>query len=288
MYLKFKNFSFILIIISGLILACTHEEVKNPGSSENTYSPEEQSQSIGKYTAGCVKGSVQLPVIGPGYQVIRLHRNRYYGNTKLIDFIEDLAARSYKEYGTVLYIADISKKGGGPVLDEHSSHQIGLDADILYIHKPLGNDSYLKPLAREQKNPESVLNRIGTAVDMGKWSRVNEKILMEASESENVDRIFVNPAIKRELCREFPGQVWLRKIRPWWGHDGHFHVRLKCPDNSPKCVPTVRIPAGTGCGSDLAWWFSEDARLKKIRISKSPPTTEDDITLPEECRNIVR
>ena len=36
-------------------------------------------QSIGYYTAGCVQGAEALPLQGPGYEVIRISRNRYWG-----------------------------------------------------------------------------------------------------------------------------------------------------------------------------------------------------------------
>ena len=40
-----------------------------------------------------------------------------------------------------------------------------------------------------------------------------------------VQRIFVNAAIKKALCREAgDDRAWLEKVRPWWGHDYHFHV----------------------------------------------------------------
>ena len=58
-------------------------------------------------------------------------------------------------------------------------------------------------------------------------------MLEVAASDPVVDRIFVNPVIKRELCtHEPPGSLWLRKLRPWWGHHDHFHVRLRCPPGS--------------------------------------------------------
>ena len=88
------------------------------------------SESIGAYTAGCIRNSAALSIDGEGYQVIRPSKGRYYGNPATIEFIESLSKKANKELNTMLLIADISQQTGGPILDDHSSHQIGLDADI--------------------------------------------------------------------------------------------------------------------------------------------------------------
>ena len=50
-------------------------------------------QSIGFYTAGCLQGAQALPLDGPGYEVIRISRNRYWGQPVMLEYIEVLAAR---------------------------------------------------------------------------------------------------------------------------------------------------------------------------------------------------
>ena len=45
-----------------------------------------------------------------------------------------------------------------------------------------------------------------------------------------VNRIFVTPPVKLQMCADAGrDRAWLRKIRPWWNHHDHFHVRLNCP-----------------------------------------------------------
>ncbi|WP_258224404.1 penicillin-insensitive murein endopeptidase, partial [Aeromonas sp. HMWF017] len=44
-----------------------------------------QAEAIGGYAAGCLKNGVSLPLEGPGYQVIRTKRLRYYGHPDLIN-----------------------------------------------------------------------------------------------------------------------------------------------------------------------------------------------------------
>src|SRR5262249_51802528 len=78
-----------------------------------------------------------------------------------------------------------------------------------------------------------------------------------------------------------PGASWLRKLRPWWGHDDHFHVRLRCPTGDAECQVQEPIPPGDGCGADLAWWFTEEARKPQPRTSVKTP-------LPVACDAILR
>lgn len=60
----------------------------------------------------------------------------------------------------------------------------------------------------------------------------------------------IKPAIKKQLCQE-AGQDrdWLRKVRPWFAHRAHMHVRLRCPADSLECKDQDALPAGVGCPS---------------------------------------
>ncbi len=246
--------------------------------------PTGESISIGKRTAGCIKNSAILPVDGFGYQVIRTSRKSNYGHKQLIILIENLASKAKSTHNVTLLVADISKKNGGPMPKYHDSHQNGLDVDILYIHKNKSKNQRYSTKEREKISPRSVINTTQTTVDPNKWDLVNGEILKLASFHHNVDRIFVNPLIKKELCLKYHNEKWLKKIRPWWKHDKHFHLRLKCPVNSIKCDPSPKIPKGTGCGSDLEWWFSKKAHKKGIkRITNSK---KKKVMLPKECDEI--
>ena len=94
-------------------------------------------------------------------------------------------------------------------------------------------------------------------VDPNVWTPAHVNVIKAAAQDSQVARIFVNAAIKKALCREAGNdRAWLSKVRPWWGHDYHFHVRLTCPADRPECTPQ-RGPAGDGCGNELDHWFSE-------------------------------
>ena len=46
---------------------------------------------IGFYTGGCIQGAQALPPEGPGYEVIRLSRNRYWAHPATLEFVGRLA-----------------------------------------------------------------------------------------------------------------------------------------------------------------------------------------------------
>src|SRR5476649_759483 len=82
-------------------------------------------QSIGFYTAGCLQGAQALPFDGPGYEAIRLSRNRYWGQPVTLRFIETLTEKLRAAGQAHLYIGDIGQPRGGPAPTGHQSHQNG-------------------------------------------------------------------------------------------------------------------------------------------------------------------
>jgi penicillin-insensitive murein endopeptidase len=86
----------------------------------------------------------------------------------------------------------------------------------------------------------------------------------------------------------------LAKVRPYWGHFYHFHVRIGCPADSPGCTKQAPIPGDDGCGKELDDWFKlltapPKPRPKPVAPAKpvkpKPPLTLAD--LPPECRTVV-
>ena len=262
--------------LTVLVLPQYHTAYSNDG---------ETSESIGSYTAGCIKNSVALPRDGKGYQVVRTGRGRYYANPETIDFIIDLAAKVNDNLDGILLIGDIAQQTGGPMPDDHSRHQIGLEADIFFWQHPIAKQRPLTMLEREHTNPNSLLTADMTAIDPYKWEEVHGEILRLASEDGRVDRIFVNPVIKRKLCGVYGDAGWLGKIRPWYGHDGHFHVRLKYPKGNYMCESQEPIEVnGSGCAADLQAWFTDDGRVRKKRTSGSSVQKK----LPDACKPIMQ
>src|SRR5262245_43661440 len=205
--------------------------------------------AIGSYERGGLSGAIPLPTDGPNWQVMRPSRHRAWGHPILIAFLERLAQKLPGEAGWPgILIGDIAQPRGGPMLTGHGSHQIGLDADIWLTPMP---SRRLSVVEREDMSAIDVVAADGNEVDEA-WTPQHRRLLEAFSREPQVARIFVNPAIKRELCHEAgPDRSWLTKIRPWWGHNYHFHIRLSCPSGQPACRDQAPPPPGDGCGKEL-------------------------------------
>jgi len=238
---------------------------------------------FGFYAKGCISGAHSLPLDGHGFAVLRPQRNRYWGHPSMIAFVRDLAARVARA-GSVLLIADIGQPRGGPVAG-HASHQLGLDADIRLLMLPRGS---VTPAYRAEPPQVSMVTRDRKAIDRSRWSRRQIALIRAAALDARVDRIFVNPVIKRALCRAVTGKRrWLAKVVPWYGHDAHMHVRLRCPADSPGCIKQTPLPAGDGCGAALAWWFRK-VTVKPPTTTKTPPRVKPRRPqLPPTCEAVL-
>jgi penicillin-insensitive murein endopeptidase len=215
---------------------------------------------------------------------MRPSRHRYFGHSQLIAFIESLAWDVNRMGGGIL-VSDMALPRGGPMPTGHRSHQIGLDVDIWFEPAP---PSPLAPSDREEVSAISMVFADGESVDPTSWTPWQAALLQRAALDPQVDRIFVNPAIKRILCESATtDRTWLQKIRPWWGHDDHFHVRLSCPMGEDACVPAEPIAAGDGCDASLEWWFSAEAKEALQERMKMPPKPLTLADLPAACRAIL-
>jgi penicillin-insensitive murein endopeptidase len=187
-----------------------------------------ETRTIGFYSRGCLAGGLALPVNGPDWQVMRLSRNRNWGHPALIAFLERFAQQvpRISRWPGIL-VGDMSQPRGGPMITGHASHQIGLDVDIWLTPMP---NRELSRFEREDMSAVMVVREDRLDVDRSLWTPDHVAVIKAAAEDPQVQRIFVNAAIKRALCHDATGdRSWLNKVRPYWGHDYHFHVRLFCP-----------------------------------------------------------
>lgn len=247
---------------------------------------------FGSYAKGCVAGAVQLPETGPTWQAMRLSRNRNWGHPETIDYIQDLSRFAATQPGwRGLYVGDISQPRGGPMLTGHRSHQIGLDVDIWML--PAGRLD-LSRSARESLSSISLRRANGAFVNQN-WSRAHHQILKKAAKDRRVARIFVFPGAKVQMCKDEKGfnRAWLRKIRPWYGHHYHFHVRLKCPAGARGCVNQDPPPPGDGC-AEAEQWVRDilDPPPPKPRDPNAPkPARRGPIVLtdlPQQCAALLK
>ena len=274
-------FSFLHLIPAALFtLAAAASVSASPWAVFSTPS-EHDPKSVGTYTNGCLLGAAKLPAEGPGYQVVRLSRNRNYGHPVLVDYLADLGLRvNDADLGTML-VADVAMPRGGAFDHGHRSHQTGLDADVwLRLDVP--------PLPRDQRTGQDdvaamdMVDGKNFLVDRRYWTAAQAQLLHLAAADDRVARIFVHPAIKKALCeQDWPDRAWLRRIRPWHGHTAHFHVRLHCPTGDDTCRFQEPPPAGDGCGAELASWLPPLYRPPSSGGRKSRPP------LPAACQALL-
>lgn len=249
---------------------------------------------IGTYALGCLAGAQALPITGPAWQVMRLSRNRNWGHPAMVSVLERIAAEAKEKDGwNGLLVGDMSQPRGGPMLTGHASHQTGLDADVWFTPMP---DHVMSATERENKVPLEMVKSY-KELNTDNWSESRAQLLQTAASQPEVARIFVNPPIKAELCKWAKGdRSWLAKVRPYFGHTFHFHIRINCPPGAKGCknqwVP--KPDDGTGCGKELAYWQSDALwNPPKPKPGTPPPPVpkpKPPLTLaglPAECRAVV-
>lgn len=212
---------------------------------------EQEPLPFGSYSKGCMAGGIELPETGPTWQAMRLSRNRNWAQPDMIDFIEKLSRFAATQPGwNGLYVGDISQPRGGPMPADHRSHQLGLDADIWMLPA----DNLNLTAAQREKISSVSLRRAKGAYTNDNWTRAHFEIIKAAAKDPRTARMFIFPGAKVRMCNEEKGdRSWLRKVRPWWGHYAHIHVRLKCPDGAAGCVNQPPPPPGDGCAEAQEW-----------------------------------
>ncbi|WP_437613773.1 penicillin-insensitive murein endopeptidase [Erwinia sp. V71] len=259
------------LLVSATALAATPwQSISQPISG----SP----QSIGGFSNGCIIGAQSLPLEADHYQVMRQDQRRYFGHPDLIQFIQRLSAQvNGLGLGNVL-IGDMGMAAGGRFSSGHASHQSGLDVDIwLQLPKTRWTQQMLlkpQPLDLVAADDRNVIAR--------HWRPEIDTLIKLAAKDSEVTRIFVNPAIKKQLCADAGvDRDWLRKVRPWFAHRAHMHVRLRCPAGSLECEEQAAPPPGDGCGAELQSWFEPKKPGSGTPVKPEPPP------LPPSCQALL-
>ena len=240
---------------------------------------------VGRHARGCLAGGTQLPETGPTWQAMRLSRNRNWAHPAAIAFIQDFSQQATRVGWQGLYIGDIGQPRGGPA-GGHASHQIGLDIDIWLLPATRLD---LSRRQREQLSSLDVRSANQRRVN-GNWTRAHHALLETAARDPRVERIFITPPVKLQMCADAPARdrAWLQKIRPWWGHNTHFHVRLKCPSGAAGCVDPAPLPPGDGC-ADAVWWVTEALEPPDPNAPVSPPAPPLRLAdLPGQCAEVLQ
>lgn len=246
-------------------------------------------RSIGFYSRGCLAGGQAIPIDGDNWQVMRLSRNRNWGHPRLVALIKGLAKDGAEKDGWPgLLVGDISQPRGGPMLTGHASHQIGLDADIWLTPMP---GRRMTEVERERLSATSMLGADKVHADPKVFTARHAAIIRRAASYPQVERVLVHPGIKKAMCAENGvDRKDFHKIRPYWGHHYHMHIRIACPPNSTACRPQPTTPSDDGCGKEIDDWISllerppAPPKPGPKRKPKPPITLAD---LPAECRTVV-
>ena len=245
----------------------------------------------GGYAKGCLAGGEELPETGATWQAMRLSRNRNWAHPEMVDMVKKLSRVAARQPGwNGLYVGDMSQPRGGPMLTGHRSHQSGLDADIWML--PAKN---LNLSAKEREAISSISTRRSKgAFTNGSWTRAHHEIIKAAAKDKRTERVFVFPGAKVKMCADEKGnKAWLRKVRPWYGHHYHFHIRLACPKGARGCKSQNPPPAGNGC-ADAQKWVDDilNPPAPKPRDPNAPkpkPRREYKVAdLPQQCTNVLR
>jgi penicillin-insensitive murein DD-endopeptidase len=243
---------------------------------------------IGYYAKGCIAGARELPITGKTWQVMRLSRNRNWAHPDMVALLERLSVKAHRDAGWPgILVGDMSQPRGGPMLTGHASHQVGLDADVWLTPMP---NRLLSREEREEMSAVMMVRHDRLDIDPRVFTQGHLSVIRDAAREPSVERIFVNAAIKKALCRAARGdRSWLSKIRPMYGHDYHFHIRIRCPPGSTECKSQPEPPDGEGCRArDLAFWFKDS--IIHPRPPKVPPKPRPPITLaqlPADCRQVL-
>src|SRR5215467_4456265 len=153
-------------------------------------------RSIGGYFDGCLAGAVPLAITGPTWQVMRLSRNRNWGNPQLVRFIERFAESAKKVGWNGLLVGDMSQPRGGPMLSDHRSHQVGLDVDIWFTPMP---DHVQSREEREFGSATDVVAPDMLDVDPEVWTHKHTELIRSAAQDPAVVRILVNEPMAASL-----------------------------------------------------------------------------------------
>ena len=272
------------LLVLGLFLleASAAHARKTPWAKVKAPSAEAP-ESFGGYANGCLAGGVALPARGEGFETIRRWRNRYYAHPAMAILLKHFTKSVLAETGVGVLIGDISQARGGLMGSGHRSHQLGLDADVWFTRPDQrGKDRHFVSMVRRDRE----------AMNLKAWTNRQETLLRLAAQQPQTARVFVHWVIKQHLCKTVVGdRSWLRKIRPWYGHDRHFHIRMQCPKDNPQCRNQKTLPPGDACGGEV--WFSHAqvrARKKAAaaarKAGKRGPRRKPKV-VPQQCKRVL-
>lgn len=208
------------------------------------------SEAIGSYSKGSLKEGDSILERPISIHKLFLARKKFFATDEMHSVLADASEYLRREFpdAEIFQIGDLSAIKGGSA-PGHSSHQNGLDVDVVYLTL---NKRLQSPEATYWEEDFIVNNKVSSNFHTER----NFKIFHELVHRHPVQRIFVDELIKKHLCAYTKTQgiykqaeviETLRRLRPLDLHRTHFHVRLRCPESDRECTPQAEVPAGDGC-----------------------------------------
>ena len=188
---------------------------------------------------GSLENGTPLTSSGPGIRTLNWSRDERWGAGHMISLLEKASEAFARDHapGNIVYVGDISRKGGGHFHPPHKSHQNGLDADVVYM-----GQTTFKSVLDPQGN---VTARFDRGKNWQYWRMlVAQQIVRQGRPTSVVSMILVGPKLKEDLCRWTKEQRMLsdplnievmKRVRATGGHDDHFHLRLHCSPYHERC-----------------------------------------------------
>lgn len=222
-------------------------------------------QVVGYSTNGSLENATNLLDLsnadnGSFFKFLAPAKKRYCGTFEmgsLLKFLGEFVRSKLKNAGLV--VGDVSQEKGGAIYSlnpktkkyelAHSGHSAGMDADVSYV------------VAKNSLIFNSVLGKEAGKLDPDFLIKDQWELFKVGYQTGLVDVTFLDEKIKGALCKmalqnneissykddkSFAGQV-LSRLIPWTGHQHHFHLRMKCTKNQPRCRQTIYGYKGTGC-----------------------------------------
>ncbi len=189
-------------------------------------------------TSGTLMNGSELPEKGVGFENIG-ERTDDWGSGLMVSFIMNAGPLvAAANPGSVMRVGAIAQQYGGAYAP-HTSHQNGLDADVLFM----GAKDYSSVLDGQG----NVTSKFDVEKNWSVWKIATSQQLATSNGKPTtaVSMILVDPRIKTFICswaksREATLDALdyevLRRLRPTAGHDNHFHLRFKCSPHYASCV----------------------------------------------------
>ena len=190
---------------------------------------------------GCIAGAVPLPADGPGWQVMRPSRNRAWGHPTSSTSSSAWPRGQSLTAGRASWSATWASRAAA------DAHRPRLAPDRARRRRLAHADA--RPHAHARRARGTCLRpspcRTGVWRSTRRFGRGQAALWSVVRRCSPRSSRPSSTRPSRGRCRgSGRDRGWLAKVRPWYGHDDHMHVRLRCPADEPLCRDQDPPPRG--------------------------------------------